>query len=190
MQEDVYRGDGLNLYAYCANNPVMYFDPSGFASLCLMKYQPGTSPDELRKIDVAIIDQMDGNGGHIQQRHVGKSKEFLLNRAAKDKVDATSFSNKRTAIKAIQENIRKNAAQISNWLNNPEANYPLTIETTHQYPIGYGVKTTNGVMRGNRLHSKASKNVTYDLTSSKVFIVKDSQMPNKYKIITAYPVID
>ena len=23
-QEDVYRGDGLNLYAYCANNPVTY----------------------------------------------------------------------------------------------------------------------------------------------------------------------
>ncbi|MBB5198179.1 RHS repeat-associated core domain-containing protein, partial [Anaerocolumna cellulosilytica] len=29
-QEDVYRGDGLNLYAYCANNPVMYEDPSGY----------------------------------------------------------------------------------------------------------------------------------------------------------------
>jgi RHS repeat-associated protein len=28
-QEDTYRGDGLNLYAYCANNPVRYFDPSG-----------------------------------------------------------------------------------------------------------------------------------------------------------------
>ena len=28
MQEDTYRGDGLNLYAYCANNPVMYYDPS------------------------------------------------------------------------------------------------------------------------------------------------------------------
>ena len=29
-QEDVYRGDGLNLYAYCQNNPVMYYDPSGY----------------------------------------------------------------------------------------------------------------------------------------------------------------
>ncbi|WP_242992867.1 RHS repeat-associated core domain-containing protein, partial [Roseburia inulinivorans] len=28
-QEDTYWGDGLNLYAYCANNPVRYFDPSG-----------------------------------------------------------------------------------------------------------------------------------------------------------------
>lgn len=31
LQEDVYRGDGLNLYAYCRNNPVVYYDPSGFA---------------------------------------------------------------------------------------------------------------------------------------------------------------
>ncbi|OOO00699.1 MAG: hypothetical protein ATN35_06020 [Epulopiscium sp. Nele67-Bin004] len=29
-QEDTYRGDGLNLYAYCKNNPVSYVDPSGF----------------------------------------------------------------------------------------------------------------------------------------------------------------
>lgn len=28
-QEDTYRGDGLNLYAYCHNNPVTYWDPSG-----------------------------------------------------------------------------------------------------------------------------------------------------------------
>ncbi|WP_207650876.1 RHS repeat-associated core domain-containing protein [Anaerocolumna jejuensis] len=28
-QEDTYWGDGLNLYAYCANNPVYYVDPSG-----------------------------------------------------------------------------------------------------------------------------------------------------------------
>ena len=32
LQEDTYRGDGLNLYAYCANNPVVYYDPSGHAT--------------------------------------------------------------------------------------------------------------------------------------------------------------
>ena len=32
MQEDVYQGDGLNLYAYCVNNPMMYYDPSGYNS--------------------------------------------------------------------------------------------------------------------------------------------------------------
>jgi len=28
-QKDTYRGDGLDLYAYCASNPVCYVDPSG-----------------------------------------------------------------------------------------------------------------------------------------------------------------
>ena len=34
-QEDPYRGDGLNLYAYCVNNPVLYSDPTGNVSQCV-----------------------------------------------------------------------------------------------------------------------------------------------------------
>ena len=30
-QEDVIYNDGLNLYAYCSSNPVMYADPSGYS---------------------------------------------------------------------------------------------------------------------------------------------------------------
>ena len=50
-QEDTYRGDGLNLYAYCANNPVYYVDPTGHVSQCVKdaykKYRKqGLSPQE------------------------------------------------------------------------------------------------------------------------------------------------
>ncbi len=31
-QEDIYRGDGLNLYAYCKSNPVRYYDSTGYSS--------------------------------------------------------------------------------------------------------------------------------------------------------------
>ena len=30
IQEDTYRGDGLNLYAYCHNHPIDYYGPSGY----------------------------------------------------------------------------------------------------------------------------------------------------------------
>ncbi len=42
-QEDTYRGDGLNLYAYCANNPVKYVDPTGHGIELygVNKQQPG-----------------------------------------------------------------------------------------------------------------------------------------------------
>jgi len=38
MQEDVCQGDGLNLYVYCGNNPVVYYDPSGYTET---SQQPG-----------------------------------------------------------------------------------------------------------------------------------------------------
>ena len=38
-QEDAYYGDGLNLYQYCASNPMMYEDPSGHNKVC----SPGNS---------------------------------------------------------------------------------------------------------------------------------------------------
>ena len=39
-QEDVYRDDSLNLYTYCDNNPVIYYDPSGYVAkaICDRKY--------------------------------------------------------------------------------------------------------------------------------------------------------
>lgn len=39
-QEDEYRGDGLNLYAYCANNPVRYIDPSGYGEQSVNPQNP------------------------------------------------------------------------------------------------------------------------------------------------------
>lgn len=50
-QEDTYRGDGLNLYEYCRNNPAYYVDPSGHNPNCVkeaaQKYMDeGLSPED------------------------------------------------------------------------------------------------------------------------------------------------
>ena len=56
-QEDTYRGDGLNLYAYCTNNPVYYADPSGYsAEICKLVYgrvMDGLHNDTLTKLNQA-----------------------------------------------------------------------------------------------------------------------------------------
>ena len=41
-QEDVIYNDGLNLYAYCNSNPVIYSDPSGFARKNINSCEPKT----------------------------------------------------------------------------------------------------------------------------------------------------
>ncbi len=55
-QENTYRGDGLNLYAYCANNPVYYADPSGHYRKCvkeaydrICQENPGMSAQDAQK---------------------------------------------------------------------------------------------------------------------------------------------
>ncbi|ACD22002.1 RHS repeat-associated core domain-containing protein [Clostridium botulinum] len=49
-QEDVYRGDGLNLYAYCRNNPIVYYDPSRYAMCPLDNW----SYDNILKLRVEL----------------------------------------------------------------------------------------------------------------------------------------
>ena len=65
MQEDVYQGDGLNLYAYCGNNPVVYYDPSGYTSTstgkaCPPKGKISESVDESCTSSVAKPNQGQG----------------------------------------------------------------------------------------------------------------------------------
>ncbi len=49
-QEDTYRGDGLNLYAYCANNPVKYVDPTGHMLCPINTTNPGFEGEDGTKI--------------------------------------------------------------------------------------------------------------------------------------------
>lgn len=52
-QEDVIYNDGLNLYAYCNSNPVMYSDPSGFAKeTCKSKVGGECNSESGSKTDV------------------------------------------------------------------------------------------------------------------------------------------
>lgn len=53
----------------------------------------------------------------------------------------------------------------------------------HEYSVGIGVDVKNG---GN----SASKQVTDNLTTSLLYLVKDPSMPAGYRIITGHPVFE
>ena len=57
-QEDVIYNDGLNLYAYCNSNPVMYSDPSGFAKQC----DPKVGGEKDSKSDSIVYGELDSLG--------------------------------------------------------------------------------------------------------------------------------
>ena len=68
LQEDTYRGDGLNLYAYCANNPVVYYDPSGHGTQYRDKVPetvdtPGAKATNTVSPKTAQGNQIGGQGG-------------------------------------------------------------------------------------------------------------------------------
>ena len=78
-QEDTYRGDGLNLYAYCANNPVYYVDPSGNV-ICKSKYN---SLKEKIKNNDPLTD-LEREQFEEYEEYINKKFEKWLNKGEKD----------------------------------------------------------------------------------------------------------
>ncbi|MFD3259633.1 RNase A-like domain-containing protein [Paenibacillus lentus] len=138
--------------------------------------RPNISPDAIRKVDNDILDRMESAGGHTLDRHVSKTNEELIRRAIQEDVEAaTSFNDKNTAIRAIQENLRKNADDIAMWLNESDTGRKI-FDVSHKNPVGKGV-----------LEDK--KQVVYDLTDSRVVLIRDSNQELGFKILTFFPII-
>ena len=101
MQEDVYQGDGLNLYAYCGNNPVVYDDPSG--------YKRKACPPQGK-----ISESVDGSGSETgpyayleDEPTVGAGKDFTA--AQKQKM--------------LEENMKRNGGVVKS--DNPNDYYDV-----------------------------------------------------------------
>lgn len=64
-QEDTYRGDGLNLYAYCGNNPVIYYDPSGHDGMAYSDDpSAGSGQSRVEQVDAEVDNGVNaGNEG-------------------------------------------------------------------------------------------------------------------------------
>ena len=81
-QEDTYRGDGLNLYAYVGNNPVNCIDPSGY--VCEQKYnlykqfrEQGMTPKQAQEQASLAMDKLKYNAGVGRNRVYDPNKPLI-----------------------------------------------------------------------------------------------------------------
>ena len=85
LSEDTYYGDGLNLYAYCHNNPVGYVDPSGHEGLiCSKKY------GELKK--------KEAEGGTLSEKEKRQIYEYEQNQKKSNGPGSDSKSGSESSI--------------------------------------------------------------------------------------------
>ncbi|WP_456156792.1 RNase A-like domain-containing protein [Yersinia intermedia] len=112
-------------------------------------------------------------GGHLIDRHVGKTETELLNRVSTGNVkSASSFTDRATAEAVTSKAIDSNQAKIDSYLSGSQKGY-LEIDYQSNVPIGISV-------------SRGSTNVS-SVTNARIIIARDPSMPTEYKIITGYP---
>ena len=89
-QEDIYRGDGLNLYTYCDNNSVIYYDPSGY-SVC----NGPTSKNPLKKLKILTENNSfykEGGGSNLDDFITKHSEKHAFKPNVKSTKKSTQFN--------------------------------------------------------------------------------------------------
>jgi len=97
---------------------------------------------KIRNVGDDILDIMEKAGGHTLEKHVDQTNSDLTKRIAKSTIikNASSFINKRIAIKAVKENLKYNATEIASWLiTEPSLNQKKSFDFLHSYEIGKGI---------------------------------------------------
>ena len=126
----------------------------------------------IRSFGPDVLRVMEDLNGHTITKHVSKTPQWLIERANKEGVDASTFKDLSTASKAVLENLRNNADSIATYLSKAEkGTRPKAFQFTHSYSIGYGIK-------------KGRKTIQGDLNISEIIINFDESSPLGFVILT------
>ena len=124
-QEDTYRGDGLNLYAYCANNPVYYVDPSGF-------YKDGVDAASHSKIKI-----IDADKKQFQITDWSDYPDDVVRKPSESKIwtllEGDEYERARQAANSINRSIRRSDPSIAK----------LGLEIHEVEPVKFGGSPTD-----------------------------------------------
>jgi RHS repeat-associated protein len=117
------KSDGPNLYHYARNNPIQFIDTLGLKS----------QQTSYGKISNLL------SGGHLVEKHVGKSLDYLQQRLATENINvASSFTNLQSANKVIAATLDNSQKDIDRWLENG-LSPRLSVEYSGSSKIGYGI---------------------------------------------------
>ena|GEM_PF-934148 len=149
LQEDRYRGDGLNLYAYCRNNPVVYCDTSGYSSDLSSQYQKKSDGNE----------SVEGTGDYqISSRNAGKGNpnainhfDVDLNNRQQNLLDELSGYDSRTVVNKSDVNLKDLSA--------------LTAKTGDEFAM-FTRGSRRLIIRGDATHFNIDTTTAIDLYNS------------------------
>ena len=120
LSEDTYYGDGLNLYAYCHNNPVGYVDPSGHEGLiCSKKY------GELKK--------KEAEGGTLSEKEKRQIYEYEQNQKKSNGAGSDSKSGSKSGSKPIGATYEGTIYRSVDSRYDPLEMSQYTINSNHRY---------------------------------------------------------
>ena len=162
-QEDTYRGDGLNLYAYCANNPVYYVDPSGNV-ICKKKYN--TLKEKIK--NNTPLSDLERKQFDEYEEYINKKFDKWLNRGGKDyKVYFGVKNDENVYVGITKQDLRDRLKQHNNNIKSPKGFQDLRIQaeglTRNQARSIEQYFIKNGPNQINSINSIRESRDIYDL---------------------------
>lgn len=119
------------------------------------------------------LDAHENAGGHLIERHVAKSEQWLLDRVSRDNISAaSSFRNLPEAEHFVSATIADHQARVDAWADGSGGNR-LVIDTT--FDASTGISVSRGDTRA------------VDVFSVRLVLERSDQLDIGYRIVTGYP---
>ncbi|MET0327376.1 MAG: RNase A-like domain-containing protein [Luteimonas sp.] len=130
-------------------------------------------PDGTAEVPGGGLEAHEDVGGHLIERHVGKSEQWLLDRVSRENISAaSSFRDLPEAAHFVSATIADHQDRVDAWVDGSGGNR-LVIDTTFDASTGISVS------RGDTS--------AVDVFSVRLVLERSSQLDIGYRIVTGYP---
>lgn len=131
------------------------------------------APDGTAEVPGGGLEAHEDVGGHLIERHVGKSEQWLLDRVSRENISAaSSFRDLPEAEHFVSATIADHQDRVDAWVDGSGGNR-LVIDTTFDASTGISVS------RGDTS--------AVDVFSVRLVLERSSQLDIGYRIVTGYP---